>query len=68
MKRCAGFLDDLVKDHAASDAILVVTHGGPMRAIMGIINGLQDESYLRQDIGNGQIMTVKYENSKFTIQ
>jgi broad specificity phosphatase PhoE len=68
MKRCAGFLNDVVKNHAASDAILVVTHGGPMRAIIGIVKGLEDESYLRQNIGNGQIMIVKYENSRFTIQ
>ena len=68
MKRCAGFLNDLIQDHAASDAILVVTHGGPMRAVIGIVNGLQDQSYLRQDIGNGQIIIIKYENSRFTIQ
>ena len=67
MKRCKGFLKDLVDNHAPSDVILVVTHGGPMRAMMGIINGLQDKNYLRHEIGNGQSLIIKYENSKFTI-
>ena len=68
MKRCTGFLNDLVKNHAKSDVILVVTHGGPMRMIRGIIKGLHDEEYLRRDIKNGQILIVKYEHSRFKIE
>jgi broad specificity phosphatase PhoE len=43
----------------------VVTHGGPMRMILGIIKGLHDEQYLRQEIENGQMLIIRYENSMF---
>ena len=65
MARCAQFLDYLVENHSAADVVLVVTHGGPMRMILGIIKGLHDEQYLRQEIENGQILIVRYENSRF---
>ena len=68
MKRTADFLNQIVRNHAESDVILVVTHGGPMKMMLGIIKGLQDEKYLREEIGNGQMLKVKYENSRFTIQ
>jgi broad specificity phosphatase PhoE len=45
--------------------VLVVTHGGPMRMILGIIKGLHDEQYLRQEIENGQMLIIRYENSMF---
>ena len=65
MTRTVEFLNYLVENHAASDVILVVTHGGPMRMMLGIIKGLHNEQYLRQEIENGQIWLVKYENSRF---
>jgi broad specificity phosphatase PhoE len=68
MVRMKEFLNYLVENHAAADVILVVTHGGPMKMTLGIIKGLQDEDYLRQEIKNGQILKLKYENSMFLIQ
>ena len=65
MARCAQFLDYLVENHSAADVVLVVTHGGPMRMILGIIKGLHDEQYLRQEIENGQMLIIGYENSMF---
>jgi len=41
--------------------VLVVTHGGPMRMILGIIKGLHDEQYLGQEIENGQMLIIRYE-------
>jgi alpha-ribazole phosphatase len=68
MIRCVDFLHWIIENHADSDVILVVTHAGPMRMIRGIIKGLQDEEYLRRDIKNGQILTVKYEHARFAIE
>jgi broad specificity phosphatase PhoE len=68
MKRCGDFLNQLIKNHAESDVILIVTHAGPMRMIRGIIRGLQDGEYLRRDIKNGQILIVKYEQGRFAIE
>ena len=65
MYRSTEFLNYLVENHAAADVILVVTHGGSMRMMLGIIKGLHDEQYLRQEIENGQILIVRYENSRF---
>jgi hypothetical protein len=36
-----------------------------MRMILGIIKGLHDEQYLRQEIENGQMLIIRYENSMF---
>ncbi len=66
MTRCTRFLNYLVENHAAYDVILVVTHGGPMRMMLGIIRGLHDEQYLHQEIENGQILLIRYENSRFS--
>ena len=68
MTRTTEFLNYIVKHHAASDVILAVTHGGPMRKMLGVIKGLHDEQYLRQEIKNGQILVVRYENSRFTVE
>jgi broad specificity phosphatase PhoE len=65
MVRCAQFLNYLVGNHSAADVVLVITHGGPMRMILGIIKGLHDEQYLRQEIENGQMLIIRYENSMF---
>jgi broad specificity phosphatase PhoE len=68
MKRCVDFLHWIIEKHAESDIILVVTHAGPMRMMRGIIKGLQDEEYLRRDVKNGQLLTVRYENARFAIE
>jgi broad specificity phosphatase PhoE len=65
MARCAQFLNYIVENNSAADVVLVVTHGGPMRMILGIIKGLHDEQYLRQEIENGQMLIIRYENSMF---
>jgi broad specificity phosphatase PhoE len=68
MARSADFLNSLIQHHTASDVILVVTHGGPMKMMVGIIKGLRDEDYLHRQMKNGQILKVKYESSGFLIE
>jgi broad specificity phosphatase PhoE len=69
MMRVENFLKSLVANHAAPDVILVVTHGGPVRMMIGIIKGLADTEYLQQkEIQNGQIMKIRYQDSGFTIE
>ena len=68
MLRVEAFLKYLVIKHAASDVILLVTHGGPMRMMVGIIKGLQDKDYLEKDIENCQILRIYYDNSRFTLE
>jgi len=68
MLRVGAFLSYLVKKHTASDVILVVTHGGPMRMMVGIIKGLQDRDYLEKDIENCQILKIGYEDLRFTLE
>lgn len=65
MNRSIGFLHDIVENHAESDVILVVTHGGPIRVMLGFMKDLPPEEYLYQEIDNGQIFEVEYENSRF---
>ena len=67
MNRIEEFMKYLVIKHDASDVILLVTHGGPMRMMIGIIKGLRDKDYLQKDIENCQILRIKYVNSRFTI-
>jgi broad specificity phosphatase PhoE len=68
MVRIEAFLSYLVTKHAASDVILLVTHGGPIRMMVGIIKGLQDEDYLEKDIENCQILRIEYGDSRFTLE
>jgi broad specificity phosphatase PhoE len=68
MVRIQEFLNYLTNNHDEADELLVVTHGGPMCMMLGIMKGLHDETYLRQAIVNGQIIQIKYENSQFSIE
>ena len=66
--RSIGFLHRIVENHAESDVILVVTHGGPITAMLVFMKGLRPEEYSRQRMENGQILRVEYENSRFMLE
>jgi broad specificity phosphatase PhoE len=68
VNRSIEFLKDVIKKHQESDIILIVTHGGPMRIMLGFIKSLDIKDYMDQGIDNGQILRVKYEGSKFTFE
>ena len=66
VERTTGFLNDVMKRHRDSDVILVVSHGGPIRILLGFISerGLGEST--DRIIANGRILRFTYEDSKFT--
>lgn len=66
--RSVEFFQDIARRHHESDVILVVTHGGPMRTMLGFIKNLDPTEYMNQDINNGQMYRVEYKNSRFSFK
>ena len=68
MNRSVGFLQDLTQTHVTSDIILVVTHGGPFKALTGFVQKWTPKDYFRTEIKNGQILNIFYQNSRFSVK
>ena len=68
IKRSVGFLRQTIENHAESDVILVVTHGGPITVMLGFMKDLRLEEYFHQGVENGQILIVEYTNSEFVFE
>ena len=66
--RSIEFFNHIISEHRESDVILVVTHGGPIKMMLGYVNGLAPEEYFQQaGINNGQIFKIEYKNRRFKL-
>ena len=65
--RTIEFLKDVIRKHNETDTVLVVTHGGPVRAMLGFIRDLDEKEWMNVSIPNGTIFRVKFEDSKFIL-
>lgn len=61
MFRIDNFLDDVTKQHPNKN-VLVVTHGGPIRAFHVLINGLKPEDAFNLKVDYGQIFIYSLTN------
>ena len=66
-ERAVDFLTEMTRRHRGSDRILAVSHGGPMRVVLGFINGGEPEEYMARHLDNGQVIRLRYEGSKFIL-
>ncbi|MFH1650045.1 MAG: histidine phosphatase family protein [Candidatus Woesearchaeota archaeon] len=52
VSRTLNFFEELIKHHGQNDRILIVSHGGPLKIILGYAKGLFKGDYYKQNLLN----------------